>query len=89
MKNLDLGSLEWALSQSDLKLDLGFARTATGNERLDNAPIKAGFFWSRGTEQVYSIEVTKDELIALIQSLDSKGVKVPEEFNEALQEFPT
>ena len=49
MKDIALGSLEWALSQSDLKLNCGFASTAIGNEYLDKAPIKAGFFWNRGT----------------------------------------
>jgi len=89
MKDIDLESLEWALSQSDLKLNWSFARTATGDERLDDAPTKVGFFWKRKTQLEYSIELARNELSAVIKDLESKGAKVPDEFHKALRDFPT
>jgi hypothetical protein len=85
---VDLGSLEWALSQRDLDLTCGFARGAVGNERLDRAPMKAGFFWKRGERLEYSIDLEKNELSTLIKTLESKGIKVPGEFHKALSDFP-
>ena len=88
MTDLDLGSLQWALSQSDLELRCEFGQSATGNERLDTAPKEANFYWKRGNELIYSIEVSRAELADLIQTLESNGVNVPDEFHEALEEFP-
>ncbi|MDY6989238.1 MAG: hypothetical protein SWQ30_14405 [Thermodesulfobacteriota bacterium] len=87
MIDADLGSLEWVLSQNDLKLTWSFAFSAAGNDRLDKAPTKAGFFWKRGAQQVHSIIVARDELADVIPALESKGLKVPDEFHEAFQNF--
>ena len=89
MKDIDLESLEWVLSQGDLELNWSFARSATGNERLDNAPNKVGFFWKRDTHLEYSIELQRDQLRALIETLESKDTNVPDEFHKALRKFPT
>lgn len=88
MNDSDWENLELVLSQRNLKLDWSFGKSASGNERLGRAPIKAGFFWKRGTQQVWGKELTRDELVTVIQRLESKGLKVPEAFREALQEFP-
>lgn len=89
MNDLDLGSLEAVLSQNDLKLRWHIGYSASGNERLDKAPKKAHFYWRHGDQQVYGIEVARDELENLIQTLEAKNLKVPEAFHEALQKFPT
>jgi len=89
MKDIDLETLEWILSQSELNLDWHFGHSATGNERLDNAPFKVGFYWKRETQLEHSIEVAQDELSAVIKTLESKGARVPDEFYEALRDFPT
>ena len=90
MKSIDLESLEWTLSQNDLKLTWHRGQSASGNERLDIAPIKANFFWKKETQThiEYSIEATRDELSDVIKALESKDVKVPDEFYEALRNFP-
>ncbi len=88
MKDIDLEFLGWVLSQNDLKLNCGFAKSASGNERLDIAPTKAGFFWTKETQThiEYSIEATRDELRDVIKALELKDIKVPNEFYEALQD---
>jgi len=87
MKKIDWGSLEWALSQRDLKLSYSFARTSTGDERLDTAPVEVGFFWKRGAQIEWSLVLMRYELITAIKELQSKDLEVPKEFHEALQEW--
>jgi hypothetical protein len=88
MTDLDIGSLELILSQSDLDFRWGFSQPASGNEPLKTAPKKANFYWKRGDQMVHSIEVSPKELNDLIQTLEAKGAVVPEEFHDALRTFP-
>ncbi len=87
MKEIDWENLELALSQRDLKLNYIFLPTATGNERLDNALVKVSFFWKRWAQIEWSLALMRYELITMIKELQSKDLKVPKEFHEALQEW--
>ena len=87
MKEIDWENLEWALSQRDLKLNYIFLPTTTGNERLDKALVKVSFFWKRRAQIEWSLALMRYDLIAVIRELQSKDLKVPKEFHEALQEW--
>ncbi len=87
MKEIDWENLEWALSQSDLKLNYIFLSTATGNEHFDKALGKVSFFWKREAQIEWSFDLMRYDLIAVIRKLESKDLEVPKEFHEALQEW--
>ncbi len=87
MKEIDWENLEWALSQSDLKLNYCFLPTANSNERLDTALVKVGFFWKREAQIEWSFDLMRSDLITVIRELESKDLEVPKEFHEALQEW--
>ncbi len=87
MKKIDWGTFEWVLSQPNLKLTWHLGCSASGDERLDTAPIEAYFFWERGSEIVWDLELTRDKLVTVIQELESKDLEAPKEFHDAFQEW--
>lgn len=88
MQEIDWGTLEWALSQADLRLIYSFAQSTHGEESLQDSPIEVGFFWKRGNQNVWSLAVTRETLSELVARLESKKLFIPKEFREALEKFP-
>lgn len=82
---IDWGTLDWALSQPDLKLTWEHAQSAAGQQSLESAPNEALFIWKRQDESVWSLQLGQGELRECINRLETEGVSVPSEFRDAFR----
>ena len=83
----DIGTILWALSQPDLRIEWDLNKETMGDGALMEAPDRAYFEWKRGVEPegevVWGTDFLPHELRECIEELELRGVEIPPEFVQA------